>query len=396
MNVGAARQHFELDADRVEAILAEGRERAGHGDFSSILARARAGEEISTAEAAALWFAEIDVETLYEAARESQARRALPLETFSPLYLTNTCDAECKMCGMRRDNDALVRETAPLEQVEEQLHTLKKRGMNAVALLTGEYRQDRRGWAIDFVNRALRTTEELEFGHVLINIGSLDPHELDTLLDGISRQPDGSIAPKVTMCTFQESYSRDFYVRFMGQSEGNPRADYDRRLANFDRARAAGMRVANPGVLIGLNPDIAFEMTALILHTRHLLESGMEVYLSVPRLRLTAGGLSPRGASDDEFIRLVSLLALAVPDGKVVLTTREPKEIQHKLVPICTVLSAGSASVTPYTEDSAHFPLETSQFEVIDQRPFEDILAEYGADGSEIVNFTSPRVPPNA
>jgi MoaA/NifB/PqqE/SkfB family radical SAM enzyme len=29
------------------------------------------------------------------------------------LYLTNECDAECLMCGMRRTNDELVRETAP-------------------------------------------------------------------------------------------------------------------------------------------------------------------------------------------------------------------------------------------------------------------------------------------
>ena len=86
----------------------------------------------------------------------------------------------------------------------------------------------------------------------------------------------------------------------------------------------------------------------------------------------------------------MSLLALAVPDGKLVLTTREPKEIQRKLVPICTVLSAGSASVTPYTETDAEFPLETSQFEVIDQRPFEEILAEYQAAG-DIVNFASGR-----
>lgn len=389
--VGAEPKHFELDAERVEAILTQGRARAARGEQEATLERARAGETLSPTDAATLWFADSDCEAIYDAARLAGERRNPPLETFSPLYLTNTCDAECRMCGMRRDNDALVRETAAPEQVDEQLDTLKSRGMNAVALLTGEYRSDRRGWAIDAVSRALRRTEELGFGHVLLNMGSLEPEELTAVLAGVSRNPDGSIAPKVTMCTFQETYSREHYGRFMGKSDDNPRADYDRRLENFDRAREAGMRIANPGVLIGLNPDLAFEMIALILHTQHLLETGMEVYLSVPRLRLTAGGLSPRGASDDEFIRLVSLLALTVPDGKIVLTTREPKEIQRKLVPICTVLSAGSASVAPYTADGAKFPLETSQFEVIDQRPFEDILEEYAADDSPIVNFVTPR-----
>ena len=46
--------------------------------------------------------------------------------------------------------------------------------------------------------------------------------------------------------------------------------------------------------------------------------------------------------------------------------------------------------MTPYTETDAKFPLETSQFEVIDQRPFEEILAEHREAG-DIVNFLSPR-----
>ena len=58
------------------------------------------------------------------------------LETFSPLYLTNTCDAACLMCGMRRDNRALVRETSDFEIIDTQLETLRRRGMHAVALLT--------------------------------------------------------------------------------------------------------------------------------------------------------------------------------------------------------------------------------------------------------------------
>ena len=102
----------------------------------------------------------------------------------------------------------------------------------------------------------------------------------------------------------------------MGGTPDNPRADFDRRLANFDRARAAGMRVANPGVLVGLNPDLGFELMALALHARHLLAHGMEVYLSVPRLRQIAGRSNQRGADDDAFVRLVSVLSLGLPDAR--------------------------------------------------------------------------------
>jgi hypothetical protein len=192
------------------------------------------------------------------------------------------------------------------------------------------------------------------------------------------------------MCTFQETYSREHYAKFMGQDPNNPRADYDRRLSNFDRSFRAGMRVANPGILVGLNPDLCLEMTALASHARHLLRLGMEIYLSVPRLRQIAGSHNQRGADDEQFVRLVSLLTVGLPECKIVLTTREPTDIQRKLVPLVAVLSAGSAAVTPYTEDGARFPLEASQFEVIDQRPFEHILAEHLPERSPIVNFEPP------
>ena len=42
----------------------------------------------------------------------------------------------------------------------------------------------------------------------------------------------------------------------------------------------------------------------------------------------------------------------------------------------------------PYTDTGARFPLEASQFEVIDQRPFEEILAEYVPPDGAIENYS--------
>jgi 2-iminoacetate synthase ThiH len=377
---------FQLDAAEIQALLTAARQ-AGAAALDAALARARTGDGLDPADAALLWNAPgLSSDDLYQLALTIRQARPVRLETFSPLYMTNTCDAECRMCGMRRDNRALVRETADLDAVEHQLQTLRRRGMHAVALLTGEYRGERRAWALDLVNRALQRTQELGFRHVLINAGSFDPDELAVLLDGVARRADGAVAPKLTMCTFQETYSRPHYAKFMGDDRDNPRADYDRRLANFDRSRRAGLGVANPGILVGLNPDLGFELLALTLHARHLCERGMEVYLSVPRLRQIAGSHGQRGADDEAFVRLVSVLSIALPACKIVLTTREPAHIQRRLVPIVTVLSAGSAAVAPYTDGGARFPLETSQFEVLDQRPFEQILDEWDGPAG-IENF---------
>ena len=294
------------------------------------------------------------------------------------------------MCGMRRDNQALRRETADLADVHEQLRILSTRGMRAVALLTGEYAAANRPWAMRYVNQALRYTQELGFKHVLINVGSIDTHEFDTLLDGMPRHPDGSLVPFLTMSTFQETYAPGTYAKFIGTNKDNPRADFQRRLTNFDRAYRAGMRVANPGILVGLNPDLAFEMTALALHSQHLLGLGMEVYLSVPRLRQIAGGRSQGGVSDADFIRLVALLSLGYPPARSSSPRARTPPSSTSWHRSSRFISAGSAAVTPYTETGARFPLETSQFEVIDQRPFEEILRDHLAPGGVIENFQPP------
>lgn len=380
--------HFTLDADDLQARLQAAAQATG-ASADAVVARARAGAPLDLDDLAVLWTGGLDAPALYALACTVRARRQRQLETFSPLYLTNTCDAECRMCGMRRDNDALRRETVDLAAVDAQLDVLQRRGMHGVALLTGEYRREHRAWALEYVNQALRRAVARGFRHVLINVGAIDDAEYDALL---AELPLEGSATKLTMCTFQETYARGLYGRFMGTSADNPRADFDRRLANFDRARAAGLRVANPGILVGLNPDLGFELLALAAHTRHLFAEGMEVYLSVPRLRQIAGrdGAGQRGADDASFVRLVSILSLGLPEARIVLTTREPAHIQRLLVPLITVLSAGSAAVAPYTDDGARFPLESSQFEVIDQRPFEAILREHLRPGMSIANFDPP------
>src|SRR5262249_10176254 len=139
------------------------------------------------------------------------------LETFSPLYMTNECDAECRMCGMRGTNSALVRETADDETIARQLGLLRRRGMRGVALLTGEYRLGRRRARIlARVAQALRAALGLGFRHVLINVGALDVEDYDVLLEGVPRAADGTVDAHVTMCTFQETYSVPAYARFMG------------------------------------------------------------------------------------------------------------------------------------------------------------------------------------
>jgi 2-iminoacetate synthase len=378
-------RRFRLDAGEVGAAL----ERAtalGASGGPAIARRARDGETLGDDELVALLQApDVRTDELMAVARARRPQGGPRIETFSPLYLTNECDAECLMCGMRQSNEELMRETADAPTAERQLDILRRRGIRAVALLTGEYHHGRlRERMIARAAEALGAALDRGFVHVLINIGALDPPEYDALLARVPRCADGRVAPQVTMCTFQETYSPPVYARFMGANPENPRSDFVRRLENFDRACDAGMWVANPGVLLGLNPDVGYEVLALLAHVRHLRRRGMEVYVSLPRLRKATGTPHTAGVSDDLLCRIVAVLSFGAPEAKVVISTREPPAMQRRLLPVIGVLTPGSPGVAPYTETGARFELEASQFEVLDHRPIEAILGEYLAAGATI------------
>jgi 3-methyl-2-indolic acid synthase len=389
-------QGFRLEAEAVAAL--RGRAAARVDEAPALLARARAGAALDDEALVALFLAPAvrtaDLVAVAEGRRPAGGPR---LETFAPLYLTNECDAECRMCGMRGTNAGLVRETADGATVAAQLDILHRRGLRGVALLTGEYRPGpRRRTMIARTAAALRAALTRGFTHVLVNIGALDAPEYDVLLADVPRDGAGRVVPRLTMCTFQETYSPAAYARAMGTNAANPRSDFGRRPTNFDRACDAGMWVANPGVLLGLNPDVGFELAALLAHVRHLAARGMEVYVSLPRLRKATGTARRRGDGDETLTRLVAVLSFGVPEAKVVISTREPPAVQRRLLPMIGVLTPGSPGVAPYTETGARFELEASQFEVLDHRPIEVILGEYLTAGATIERFEGGAAPARA
>ena len=379
---------FRLEAEAVAAARRRAGSLAASG-VAELVARAAAGDALSDVELAGLFLSpRIPTASLIEVACERRQPGGPYLETFSPLYITNECDAECRMCGMRSTNTALVRESADAATVEAQLDILHRRGLRGVAILSGEYRHGAfRRTMIARAAHAVAAALARGFTHVLINIGALEVEEFAVLLAAVPRTADGAIAPQLTMCTFQETYSRDVYARFMGTNPENPRSDFERRLTNFDRARDAGMWAANPGVLLGLASDVASELLALLAHVRHLRARDMAVYVSLPRLRKASGTPSAQGVDDETLVRLVALLAVGRPDVKVVISTRESPEMQRRLVPMIGVLTPGSPGVAPYTETGARFDVEASQFEVLDHRPIEEILGEFLAAGATVDRF---------
>src|SRR5438046_5126434 len=166
---------FRLDdAPRLEARGSRAAALAGSEDAEGLAERAAAGERLTDEELAALLLSpRISTEGLLAIARGRRPAGGPRIETFSPLYLTNTCDAECLMCGMRRTNDDLRRETADERTVEAQLDVLHRRGVRAVAILTGEYHHGpTRQATIARTARALQAALERGSVPVFVKVGT--------------------------------------------------------------------------------------------------------------------------------------------------------------------------------------------------------------------------------
>ncbi len=323
-------------------------------------------------------------EELIGSAARIVAERAPRLHTFVPLYTTNHCDAECKMCAMRKGNRRLVRKFSTRSEIEDQLSILyENEGVRGVGLLTGEYEDEHSRLASAFrIGWAARTALDRGFERVYINIGSMTSDEVEMLGDWLETEEP------VTMCVFQETYDRSSFERFMGEEGSSPKADYRRRLESFDRWIDGGFGYVNPGVLVGLHDDLAEEMVHLVSHASHLQSRGAVVDLSLPRLRPAMGTGNAARVQDAAYLRMMAAIALVCRDQRLVLTTRESMEFQNIALDLAGVISPGSPDVAPYRRSGqASNAEETSQFKIADLRRPSEILSGIESQGIEVDHF---------
>jgi 2-iminoacetate synthase len=326
----------------------------------------------------------ISTDEVKAAAVRRIAARVPQLHTFVPLYTTNHCDSECKMCGMRKGNTKLVRKFAGKKALEEQLHILyEHERVRGVGFLTGEYQDEYTRLANAFrIGWAIRTALDIGFERIYFNIGSMVPDEIEVLGEWIAPEDP------VTMCVFQETYDRGSYARFMGTDPQFPKSDYDRRVRSFDNWIDAGFRYVNPGVLLGLHDDIEAEAVDLVSHVLHLASRGAVVDVSLPRLRPAQGTRNASGVDDDKYLRVMAIIAFVCPEQRLVLTTREDQTFQNAAIDLCGVFSPGSPDVAPYRRsDTLINREESSQFLVADLRRPREILTSIEATGRVIQHF---------
>ena len=169
---------------------------------------------------------------------------------------------------------------------------------------------------------------------------------------------------------FQETYHRKTY----GVMHTGPKADYERQLFAHDRAFRGGIDDIGLGVLFGLY-DWQFEVLSLVSHAQYLDKKygvGPHTF-SVPRFQLadTVDLESPYKVSEEELLKIIAILRMAVPYTGMVISTRERPEIRAKAFKIGISQTSAASRTSPggYGKKA-----ELEQFHTADHRSLDKVV----------------------
>lgn len=281
---------------------------------------------------------------------------------FAPLYVSSFCVNDCKYCGFRLSNPN-SRKKLSLKEVEEQVKILIDMGHKRLLLEFGEHPIEN---PIDYIVDVIKTIYKTKSGkgeirRVNVNIAA-------TSVENYRKLKKTGIG---TYQLFQETYHRETYKNL----HTHPKADYKRQLFAHDRAFEAEIDDVGLGVLFGLY-DYKFEVLGLVSHAKYLDKKfgvGPHTF-SVPRWQPAPGvpwKEPPYPVSENELLKIIAILRMAVPYTGMIISTRESPEIRAKAFKIGISQTSAASKTSPggYGEKE-----ELSQFSVSDHRPVDEVL----------------------
>ncbi|MFO7828787.1 MAG: [FeFe] hydrogenase H-cluster radical SAM maturase HydG [Bacteroidales bacterium] len=289
---------------------------------------------------------------------------------FAPLYIGNKCTNNCKYCGFRTSNKDAIRQTLEDQQIVEEVEALEDNGQKRLILVYGEHPD----YSPEYIAHTVKTVYGVIKGNGEIRRVNINAAPLD--IDGYRIVKEAGIG---TYQVFQETYHPEAYAQY---HLGGKKRDFDWRLTSLDRAQEAGVDDVGIGALFGLY-DWRYEVLALVRHTNHF-EACYNIgphTISFPRIQDASSiDVDPKyTVNDDEFVRLVAILRLAVPYTGMILTARESVNVRREVMQFGvsqidggTKLELGSYHESKNEEQN----LNREQFTINDSRSLGEIIDE--------------------
>jgi 2-iminoacetate synthase len=372
-----------INDQEIRAALALSSEKAKDRELViSIIQKAKTAVGLDHRETAVLLSVQDEdlIQMMKEAAREiKETIYGKRIVIFAPLYLSNYCVNNCSYCGYKNCNEHMTRKKLTMEEIKNEVRVLQGLGHKRIAIEVGE---DPVNCPIDYVLEAMETIYSLHFENGSIRRANVNVAA--TTVDDYRKLKKAGIG---TYILFQETYHQPTYKKV---HESGPKHNYAYHTTAMDRAMEGGIDDVGFGVLYGLY-DYKYDTVAMMLHKEHLEEVfGVGPHtISVPRLK-AADGMSlsdyPYIISDEDFIKIVTIIRLSVPYTGIILSTREGGDFREKVIGVgVSQISAGSCTgVGGYVEEYEAVEktkFDTKQFEVEDHRSPLEILKGLCEDG---------------
>ena len=302
------------------------------------------------------------------------------LVLFAPIYTGNACVNNWVYCGFRRDIKGLKRKILTMDEIEQETLQLLRMGHKRALLICGESPRNDADYMVEAISRTYAAKDEKGSTIRRINV-ELAPMSVEDFAK-LKAERIG------TYVCFQETYDPVEYAKF--HPAGTPKGDYLYRLTCMDRAMEGGINDVGIGVLFGL-VDYRFEILAIMEHARHLEEDyGCGPHtVSFPRIEPAEGTPFslpeniPHPVSDKDFMKIISIIRIAMPYTGIIISTRERPAMRDQLVKygVSQISAASETNPGGYEEDNTG-----AQFTLGDHRSLDEVISMM-IDGGYIPSF---------
>jgi 2-iminoacetate synthase len=289
---------------------------------------------------------------------------------FAPLYVGDLCTNNCQYCGFRSENKGMKRITLNQEQLIQETTALIDQGHKRIIMVYGEHPK----YSAEFIAETVGIVYGVKHNNGEIRRININAAPFD--IPGFRTIKNSNIG---TYQIFQETYHEPTYAKV---HLGGVKRNYEWRLTSLDRAQEAGIDDVGIGALFGLY-DWRFEVLGLVRHVNHF-EAVYNVgphTISFPRIQ-NAMSLNidhDNLVTDDEFVRLVSVLRLAVPYTGMILTAREPAHIRDQVLRfgVSQIDGGTNLELGGYSKGAKSTnDLSMEQFQINDNRSLNEIMDE--------------------
>lgn len=246
---------------------------------------------------------------------------------FTPLYIANYCENYCIYCGFNCHNK-IKRAILTPQQIEKEMQTIAKTGLQEILILTGESRSKS---DVKYIGEACKIASRY-FKVVGVEVYPMNSDEYAYLHScGVD-----------FVTVFQETYNSDKYETL--HLAGHKRI-FPYRFNAQERALKGGIRGVGFAALLGLD-DFRKDAFATGYHA-YLLQRKYphaEIAFSCPRLRpiINNQSINPKDVHEKQLLQIICAYRIFMPFANITISSRECARFRDNIIQIAaTKTSAG-------------------------------------------------------